>query len=302
MQPLLNSGARIAVVAPAGIPDPALLQMGMDLLREWGYEVVPGEHLRASFRYNGGTTRQRIQDLNWALTSEDIDAVWLARGGYGCVQCLSHLPAMPPKSRVLVGNSDATSLLSALYGRGHVHLIHGPMLESLATRVDDETRRGMQRLLATSEAPALRVNQLCGPTGNIEGKLAGGNLTVLASVAGTPWALHEVQGIVMLEDVGEAAYRLDRCVMQLIASGAFRAARAVVLGEFTRCTLPRDAPFTIADIMLDLLEPLGLPVFTGAEFGHGSRNFPWMYGGCVSIQEGVIKYECSGKRAFDKGL
>jgi len=278
------------------------LETGMALLREWGYDVIPGQHLRASFRYNGGTTQQRTQDLNWALTNEGIDAVWLARGGYGCVHCLPHLPAMLPKSRVVVGNSDATSLLSALYGRGHTHLIHGPMLESLATRVDDETRKGMQRLLATSEAPALRIQQLCGPSGNIGGKLVGGNLTVLASVAGTPWALHEMQGIVMLEDVGEAAYRLDRCVMQLIASGVLRAARAVVLGEFTRCTLPRDATFTIADIMHELLEPLGLPVFTGAEFGHGSRNLPWRYGGCASIQEGAIKYECSGKRASDKGM
>ena len=259
----------------------------MDLLREWGYDVVPGEYLRASFRYNGGTTRQRAHDLNWALTSEDIDAVWLARGGYGCVHCLPHLPDMPPKSRVLVGNSDATSLLSALYGRGHTHLIHGPMLESLATRVDDETRGGMQQLLATSDAPALRIDQLCGPPGSIQGKLVGGNLTVLASVAGTRWALHEMQGIVMLEDVGEAAYRLDRCVVQLIDSGLFRAARGVVLGEFARCSLPRDATFTIADIMRELLEPLGLPVFTGAEFGHGSRNFPWIYGGWASIQEGV---------------
>jgi muramoyltetrapeptide carboxypeptidase len=106
----------------------------------------------------------------------------------------------------------------------------------------------------------------------------------------------------MLEDVGEAAYRLDRCVMQLIACGVLRAARAVVLGEFTRCTLPRDATFTIADIMRELLEPLGLPVFTGAEFGHGSRNFPWMYGGRASIQEGAIKYERSDKRAYDKGM
>jgi len=302
MQPLLKLGARIAVVAPAGIPDPDLLEAGMALLREWGYEVIPGEHLRAFFRYNGGTTQQRTQDLNWALTGEGIDAVWLARGGYGCVHCLPHLPAMPPKNRVLVGNSDATSLLSALYGRGHTHLIHGPMLESLATRVDDETRSGMQRLLTTSEAPALRVDQLCGPPGNIEGNLVGGNLTVLASVAGTPWGLAETQGIVMLEDVGEAAYRLDRCVMQLITSGVLRAARAVVLGEFTRCTLPRNATFTIADIMRELLEPLGLPVFTSAEFGHGGRNFPWMYGGCASVQEGAVKYERSGKRASDKGM
>jgi muramoyltetrapeptide carboxypeptidase len=302
MQPLLKPGARIAIVAPAGIPDADLLEKGMALLRDWGYDVIAGEHLRASFRYNGGTTHQRAQDLNWALTSEAIDAVWLARGGYGCVHCLPHLPAKLPKNRVVVGNSDATSLLSALYGRRHTHLIHGPMLESLATRVDNETRTGMQRLLATSEAPALGIDQLCGPPGNIEGRLVGGNLTVLASVAGTPWALHEMQSIVMLEDVGEAAYRLDRCVMQLIASGVLRAARAVVLGEFTRCTLPRNATFTIADIMRELLEPLGLPVFTGAQFGHGSRNFPWMYGGCASIQEGAIKYERSGKHAPAKDM
>ena len=273
----------------------------MALLRDWGYDVIPGENLHASFRYNGGTAQQRAQDLNWALTSEDIDAVWLARGGYGCVHCLPHLPAALPKSRVLVGNSDATSLLSALYGRGHTHLIHGPMLESLATRVDDETRAGMRRLLATSEAPALRLDQLCGPPGNVEGKLVGGNLTVLASVAGTPWAVREMQGIVMLEDVGEAAYRLDRCVMQLIGSGVLRAARAVVFGEFIRCTLPRDATFTIDDIIRELLEPLGLPVFTGAEFGHGSRNFPWMYGGYATLQEGAIKYGRGGMYASDRG-
>ena len=75
MQPLLNLGARIAVIAPAGVPDPDLLESGMALLREWGYDVIPGEHLGASFRYNGGTTQQRTQDLNWALTNEGIDAV-----------------------------------------------------------------------------------------------------------------------------------------------------------------------------------------------------------------------------------
>jgi muramoyltetrapeptide carboxypeptidase len=300
VQPLLKRGARIAVVAPAGIPDPDLLDKGMALLGDWGYDVVPGKHLRASYRYNGGTLTQRVQDLNWALSGEDLDAVWLARGGYGCVHCLPHLPATLPKARVLVGNSDATSLLSALYGRGHTQLIHGPMLESLATRVDDKTRTGMLRLLTTSDAPTLPVAQLTGPVGNIGGNVVGGNLTVLASVAGTAWALREPQGIVMLEDVGEAAYRLDRCVMQLISSGALGGARAVVFGEFTRCTLPRDADHTIADVMRDLLEPLGIPVFTGAEFGHGSRNLPWVYGRPAFIREGAVNYGRSGKRASDK--
>lgn len=268
----------------------------MALLREWGYVVVPGRHLLASHRYNGGTLEQRVLDLNWALTSEHVQAVWLARGGYGCVHCLPHLPATLPRSRVLVGNSDATSLLSALRGRGHTHLIHGPMLESLATRVDDETRRGMRELLLTSDAPALRIERVGGPRSDvIEGVLVGGNLTVLASVAGTPWAPRETQGIVMLEDVGEAAYRLDRCMMQLIAGGVLTAARAVVFGEFTRCTVPRNADYSIVDIMRDLLQPLGIPVFASAEFGHGSRNLPWMYGRTAIIENGLVNYGRNGR-------
>ena len=293
MQPLLQPGARIAVVAPAGIPNPEILEQGMGLLREWQYDVIPGKHLHASYRYTGGTVAQRVQDLNWALTSEDIDAVWLARGGYGCVHCLAHLPTVLPKARVVVGNSDATSLLAALYGRGHTHLIHGPMLESLATRVDEETRQGMWQLLTASDAPSLRVEQIGGPMGGIQGHLVGGNLTVLASLAGTLWAIRETQGIMLLEDVGETAYRLDRCMMQLIGSGAMRGVRAVVFGDFTRCTVPRDGPFTISDVMRDLVEPLGIPVFTGAEFGHGSRNLPWLIGRAVSIEEGMINYGCS---------
>jgi muramoyltetrapeptide carboxypeptidase len=297
---LLKPAARIAVVAPAGIPDQDLLDKGMALLHEWGYVVVPGQYLLAAHRYNGGTVQQRASDLNWALTSEDVDAVWLARGGYGCVHCLPHLPATLPKSRVLVGNSDATSLLSALHGRGHTQLIHGPMLESLATRVDDQTRRSMRELLLTSDAPALRIDQVVGPNSEaIEGPLVGGNLTVLASVAGTPWALCESQGIVMVEDVGEAAYRLDRCLMQLMAGNVFTRVRAVVFGEFTRCTVPRNADYSIIEIMRELLQPLDVPVFAGAEFGHGSRNLPWVYGRTVVIENGVVKYERSGRHTSD---
>ncbi len=288
---LLKPAARIAVIAPAGIPDRKLLDEGMALLRQWGYVVVPGSHLLASHRYNGGTLEQRVADLNWALTSEEVQAVWLARGGYGCVHCLPHLPATLPKERVLIGNSDATSLLSALHGRGHTRLIHGPMLESLANRVDDQTRRGVQELLRSFAAPALRVDQVGGPPiGVVEGPLVGGNLTVLASVAGTPWALRGTDGIVMLEDVGEAAYRMDRCMMQLIAGGLLTQARAVVFGEFTRCTVPQDAGYSIVDIMRDLLHPLNVPVFSGFEFGHGSRNLPWMYGRTAFIENGVIRY------------
>jgi muramoyltetrapeptide carboxypeptidase len=285
---MLPPGARVAVVAPAGIPVPAELEQGISLLRDWGYDAVPGRHLYARHRYNAGTVAERVADLTWALTDSEVDGVWLARGGYGCIHCLEHLPANMPKGRVLVGCSDATSLLAALYARGHTLLIHGPMLVSLASRVDEETRQGIRRLLAASEPPAIRVDQLCGPVESVSGRLVGGNLTVLASVVGTPWAMRDAGAIVLLEDVGEAAYRLDRCVMQLLAGGALAGARAIVLGEFFRCVPPKDSSFTVLDIMRDLLAPLGVPVFAGAEFAHGSRNLCWTYGGIASIRNGLI--------------
>ena len=90
-------------------------------------------------------------------------------------------------------------------------------------------------------------------------------------------------------------------MMQLIAGGVLTAARAVVFGEFTRCTVPRNADYSIVDIMRDLLQPVGVPVFTGAEFGHGNRNLPWMYGRAAFIENGTVKYGRSDRHASDKG-
>lgn len=283
---MLEPLARIAVVAPAGIPRQVELERGIALLEEWGYRVLRGSHLHSRYRYNAGSVAERTADLNWALTCPDIDAVWLARGGYGCVHCLSSLPTKLPKERMLIGNSDATALLSALCRRGHTNLIHGPMLESLNSRVDDETRDSMLRLVRTSVPPVMHVEQLCGPAGAVSGPLVGGNLTVLASIAGTHGAMDAKGSIVLFEDVGEAAYRLDRCMMQLMLSGALTGARAVVFGEFLRCPVPETEAFSIEEMMRDLLQPLGIPVFHGARFGHGSRNLPWPYGHIATIDGG----------------
>jgi muramoyltetrapeptide carboxypeptidase len=289
ISPLLKPGASIAVIAPAGIPNQADLAQGIALLENWGYRIVEGEHLYARYRYNAGTAAERTADLTWALTGSDIDAVWLARGGYGCIHCLAGLPIELPKERVLVGNSDATSLLSALHRRGHTNLIHGPMLESLAARVDGESRDCIRQLLTTSAGPAIRIEQLCGPIGSVSGRLVGGNLTVLASIAGTSWAMNAADSIVLFEDIGEAAYRLDRSVTQLLASGGLTGARAIVLGEFFRCVLPQNASFSIEDVMKDLLAPLGIPIFFGAGIGHGSRNLAWRYADAATIQDGAIR-------------
>ncbi|HWJ33721.1 MAG TPA: LD-carboxypeptidase [Steroidobacteraceae bacterium] len=288
---MLKTNATIAIIAPAGAPDAADLDRGIAFLRQLGFHVREGLHLRDRHRYQAGTIAARSADLVWALTDPSVDAVWLARGGYGCIQSLPNLPMDMPKDRVVVGGSDATALLVALYARGHTNLIHGPMIHSLAVRIDDESRASICNLLMEGTCASIKIEQLCGPATNVDGHLLGGNLTVLASLAGTEWAMSSEQGIVLLEDVGEAIYRLDRSVMQLRLSGALGQAKAIVLGQFIRCPPPKDASFTIDEVLLDLLEPLGVPVVSTAEIGHGERNLSWKYGAPVTIRGGEIHFE-----------
>ena len=191
----LQSGARIAVVAPAGLFAAERLQRGMDVVRSWGYELIEGQELFAKARYTAGSVAQRSADLNWALTAPDIDAVWFARGGFGTAHLLPLVPWQQLDGRPVIGFSDATALLNGLRQRG-LPAIHGPVLQTLsndafgapgAVLVDDASRRALQDLLGAGKLPDLPGELLCGPARPVRGPLVGGNLTVLASLAGTPW-------------------------------------------------------------------------------------------------------------------
>jgi muramoyltetrapeptide carboxypeptidase len=275
---VLRPNATIAVVAPAGIPKLEGVAAGVELVRSWGYEVVLAPNLGDRHFYNAGTAETRTQDLTWALTTPGIDAVWLARGGYGCVHCLATLPCEGLDGRPVLGCSDATSLFSALWKTRGGNLVHGPMLETIATNVDDATRDRVRALLAGEVVAPIAGERLCGPEVEVSGPVVGGNLCVLASVAGTPWALSARGAIVVLEDIGEAAYRLDRMVMQLRWSGALEGVAGIALGDFFQCKTPEGAAYSIEDVLQHVLAPLGVPVVGRMKIGHDKRNLAWRYG------------------------
>jgi len=283
---MLKQNANIAVVAPAGIPNLDGVEAGIALVESWGYRIVRGAHIADKHHFTAGTTNARTSDLVWALCSEGIDAVWLARGGYGCMQCLPHLPAHPPDSRAVIGCSDATALFAYLDKHRTGPLVHGPMLETIATRVDDATRCRMRRMLAGETNSPMPTKHFVGPTHSVRGKVVGGNLCVLASLAGTPWALESTGAIVILEDVTETPYRIDRLIMQLRQSGAFDGAVAIALGDFVKCDPPADAGYTLLDVLREALEPLDVPVWFGLPIGHGSTNLAWRVGAPAEIGPG----------------
>lgn len=269
---------RVRMVAPSSPFPPERLERGVERLRAAGFEVddVSGV-LRGGHAYLNGSDEERRADLEEALAS-DADIVWLARGGYGLTRILSSVTLPDEPLPVVVGFSDATALHALLFQRGYKS-VHGP----LATTLADEPDEAFQHLLRVLEGRAhgtvldgLRVLSEDAPAQEIEGPLFVANLCVLSHLAGTSAAPNLDGTVLVLEEVGERPYRIDRMLTQLADSGMLDGVLAVVVGHLTGCEEPaggqRDAPSAEA-VFVERLSSRGVPVLGGLAVGHAAPNF-----------------------------
>ncbi len=281
---MLPVGARIAVVSPSGNFDPARLEKGLEVLRGWGYrpELLPG--MGRSHRYLAGTDAVRLADLSRALRG-GWDAVWAARGGYGLTRLLGGLPWEELAGVPFIGFSDASSLLNVLAARG-APALHAPVLHSLADLCDDPSREHLRRLLAGEPVAPLEGRIL--RSGTAEGPLVGGNLCVIASLCGTRWQLRAHACIVVLEEVSEPPYKVDRLLSQLLDSGCLDGVSGVALGTFLGAEAPEGAAWTVLEVLDELLAPLGVPVLADLPIGHGTANRAFQLGRSAKIAGGRL--------------
>jgi muramoyltetrapeptide carboxypeptidase len=271
----LVSGDRVAVVAPSGPVDPDRLAAGLEVLRGWDLEIdvlpgATGRHERLP--YLAADDAVRAKDFRAAWLDPAYTAVFCARGGYGAQRMLQHLDAdelTSAEPKLLIGFSDITALHEIFNATGLV-TIHGPMagaVEQLRTATSSDRLRQLlfepetiENLLAPGR-PAVLTG------GRAEGVLRGGNVALLATGLGTPTS-HPGAGIVVLEDVGEDAYRLDRLLTQLLRSGWFDRVAGLVLGDFSEA----DDPDLVGAVLAERLGRLGIPAVTGAAIGHERTN------------------------------
>jgi muramoyltetrapeptide carboxypeptidase len=279
---------RLALIAPAAAIAEDVLEATLAQLDVLGLRYHLGRHVRARHRYLAGTPEQRLEDLHQAFALPDIAAVWCLRGGYGCAQLLADIDwalLRQASPRPLIGFSDLSILLEAFARRG-LPAIHGPVATALGHQVlsapggQRERLASMQALWSLLEGQhrQLPLRHISGPQHAIEGTLQGGNLTALASVCGTDAELRLAEdSILILEDVGEPYYRLERSLWQLLHSFAGRKPRAVCLGSFTDCPR-RGVHHSLEQIIGEYLAPLGVPLYGDLPSGHGDLNHPWPYG------------------------
>jgi muramoyltetrapeptide carboxypeptidase len=268
--PLLGPGSRVALVSPSGpISNQADIANAVENAKRLGWEAVLAEHAGDRHGYLAGTDDHRVADLNRAAADPSIDGVWCVRGGYGAMRLLDALDfeAWRVRPKALVGYSDITALHSAIGARADLVTFHAPTARSALTPFSFAS---LSRALVRGENPcgvAARARTVV--AGRASGRLAGGNLAMVSALMGTPYATEFDGAILVLEDVYEAVYRLDRMLTQLVLSGALARCAGIVFGAFTEIpSEPGDTERTLDMVIDEIAQRTGIPCIAGAPIGH----------------------------------
>jgi muramoyltetrapeptide carboxypeptidase len=280
--PPLRPGDVVAAVAPSGPFEPALAWVGLGWLAE-RYEVRFSHGMFARTGYLAGSDERRRDELASALADPRVRAVVAARGGYGASRFAHALDwdAFARSPRWIIGFSDITAL-HVEAARVGVASIHGPHLTSLG-RGDARARAAFVRALEEPRAPSTYDGLVAVRAGTHTGTLFGGNLALLQACAAAGRLVVPEGCVLLLEDVTEKPYRVDRMLATLEVGGYLERAGAVVLGDFTECA-PGPDGITVEDVLAERLSRLGVPVVRGVPVGHGLRNDPVVLGGRARVE------------------
>jgi muramoyltetrapeptide carboxypeptidase len=270
----LRPGNTIGIIAPASNIKPDLLDQGCRELENLGFRTHYRPDITTSYRYLSGTLDRRLGEFLEMLKSRDIDAIFCARGGYGSGQLIPNIdPALiRDNPKIICGSSDITMLLNWVERAGVVSF-HGPMV---ATAIRQGSagydRQLLMNLLQGKQAVTFPTD---GTTvlraGRAEGRLIGGCLSVVMAAIGTKNEIETRDSILILEDVDEKPYRIDRMITQLKQAGKFEGVRGVVFGQMLNCLQHANQGYALEQVLTDLLSDFAFPILYGFATGHTSR-------------------------------
>ena len=275
---VLQSGDRVALIAPSRPASADSIDRSVRHIEQRGYEVVCGSHIKAHYGYLAGSDEQRASDLNWAFQDKGTQAIICARGGYGSGRILDRvdydLVAANPK--ILVGFSDTTALQLALLRRSGLVSFSGA-LAGLDIRKDGESSSTLKNLWRALESvepmggvPSRADRVHVWNQGKCSGPLLGGCLALVCSLLGTDYQPDFRGAVLLLEDIDEDPYRVDRMFNQLRLAGVLKQISGLALGRFRGCFTKAVLPdsFTLEEIVRDHLAETQIPIVANLPYGH----------------------------------
>ena len=282
--PRLRPGDRLAAVAPAGPPDRGRAEAGRALLESWGLEVdlVPGAFAGHRSGFLAADDDRRVRDLEAAFTDDRVAGIVCLRGGYGSQRLLELLDfdAITAHPKAFVGFSDVTALHVALRQRAGLVTFHGPNLAGDLRRIGELGGSALRAALFEGTFEPLQGEPLS--PGRVRAPLVGGNLALLSTLCGTPDALRADGCVLLLEDVGEAPYRLDRALTHLRRAGTLANVAGLAFGGFDDCVGPPGGA-TARDVAAEHAARLDRPAVYGLPLGHGPGQRTVAHGGEVDL-------------------
>jgi muramoyltetrapeptide carboxypeptidase len=271
--PFLTPGDTIYIPAPAKAIEETSVLAAKKTLETWGLNVRIAPHCLGRSHYFSGSDEQRLADFQDGLDDPSIKAILCARGGYGCVRMVEALnwEAFKKNPTWIIGFSDVTVFHQQIHQLG-IESIHGIMPLGFIEG-SDAAKETLKKSLFGESFTLEAAHVLGNIRGEARGNLVGGNMAIVTSLLGTPLSYSFKNNILVLEDIGEHVYKIDRMLYSLKLAGAFQEIKGLVLGGFTDME-DTDVPFgkTIKDLILEQVQGLGVPVAFDLPFGHISDN------------------------------
>ncbi|MEM9324596.1 MAG: LD-carboxypeptidase [Bacteroidota bacterium] len=273
----LSKGDTVGLVTPASAISRSAFEKTLDNIEQLGFRVKFSDNLRVRRGFLSGTDKQRVEDLHQMYQDPQVQGIICARGGYGSARLLPLLnyDLIRNHAKPLIGYSDITALHQAIYQKAGVVGYHGPVGASdyndfTVDHFQDILLKGKRLKISTEDPKVIR-------SGQAEGILAGGNLSLLSSLVGTPYEMSYRGHLLFIEEIGESVYRIDRMLTQLKQSGVLDGVNGILLGYFTNCDEePSDPGFEVSVGLMEVFEEqfgdLGVPILAGMPFGHESHN------------------------------
>ena len=292
--PALRPGDLIRFVAPAGPADPAQVEACRRICEAKGFRVAIPANLFRRDRYLAGSDDDRAAELDAAIRDPEARAIFPCRGGYGLTRILDRVDyrAIRDDPKIVTGFSDLTALHLAIARHARVVTLHSPMPQAALDREDGEhayasasfwkavrgEAGGEVALPAGRPAPTRLVG------GRATGRLVGGNLTLICSTLGTPYAIEPEGNVLLIEDTGEAPYRVDRMLVQLRLAGVLDRVAGLLIGDFNETDVAG-----VEEVVRRECSRLRVPVLRGFPVGHNPLNATLPHGGLVELDAEVAR-------------
>lgn len=305
----LKNGDLIGIISPASpAENPMLIEQGVRYIEGLGYRTILGKNVGKEKGYLAGTDEERVEDIHEMFSQKKVKAIFCLRGGYGAFRLLDKIDYKLIKNnpKIFVGFSEITALQMAFLNKANLVTFAGPMvLPNFSVEISSFTEENFWSMITSSkknrkiilaESEAIFENNSMTASGTI----IGGNLAVFSALIGTAFLPDVKSKILLLEEISEPPYKIDRMLNQLRLNYVFEEVKAIILGNFLDCHEADTSKKTLllSDVLVDYFKSLNIPIIQNFPFGHSQKIITLPMGTKVKIdlRKGFVEFTEAGVR------